>query len=675
MLTTLKKFLFIIFFIAFIAACREPSIPTNPSTSPPVPADTNTPVLPVPVDPGDENPDEPVFISGDIPYTSPFFLNTISQPFVMLEDQAGFVQRDLEFEFALKSQTIGPVEVHEDDTISYSLALPAVPQGTLIDVDNDDQGDAGVQIFAVAYWSNTWRDPFLEERDGTGWSTAYASTITDPENDDEIVGGILVVWAPDDQQGFPTGFGEDGLLFTEDDPTEPIPAGYNLVDLNQEPFQVTKEAQPTITLNEGVIAVNDYSEMSYSDAFQSLFDKASIEYPFTVEKGIDWTELKEEYQSRIDNARTNNEFYLALKEFSYNIPDNHVNITFNPDVFLELYGGGFGLVLTELSDGQVIVSEVLVGTPAGRSSIDEGAEIINWNGMPVAEAIENVVPFFGPYSTSHAERVGKVNFLTRVPPGTQVDITFKNLGEEAEVQESLTADIEYDSLFRTIPSFNLDPLVLPVEGHVLDGSGFGYIRINSFSDDYQLLARLWDHYLQNLIDEEVPGLVIDLRSNSGGALNLAMDFAGYFFSEPAELYNNYYYSDLTGEFEESDRPTEIKPAPMLYEGPIAVLVSTDCISACEGFAYALQHGGRSVVIGHYPTAGAFGEVGQGQYQLPDEISMQFPTGRPETSDGELVIEGEGVIPDIVVPITIESALGQVDALLDAAIQSLRDQIG
>ena len=80
------------------------------------------------------------------------------------------------------------------------------------------------------------------------------------------------------------------------------------------------------------------------------------------------------------------------------------------------------------------------------------------------------------------------------------------------------------------------------------------------------------------------------------------------------------------------------------------------------------------MVGNYPTAGAFGEVGLGQYKLPDDFSMQFPTGRSVTPDGEVVIEGKGVIPDITVPVTLESVLGQADTLLEAAIQALQKQI-
>jgi len=634
-----------------------------------------TPLPPIPIQAGEDNPDEPVLITGDIPYTSPFFLNTISQPFVLLEDQAGFVNRDKEFVFSLGGQVLGPVVVHEDESLTYSLHLPMIPQGTLVDVDNDQQEDNGVQIFAVAYWSNTWGDTFLEERDGTGWSTAYASTLTNPENKDEITGGTLVVWSPDDQQSFPTGFGEDGLLFTEDDPIDKIPPGYNIIDLDQNPFQIYKSVQPDIALNEGDIAVNDFENLSYLEAFQSLFDKASREYPFTAEKGVDWDALEAEFTARAAEAKTADEFYTTLKEFTLRIPDGHVNISFNPDVFFEDYGGSFGMILTQLSDGRVIVTDVLPETPAFSEGILEGAEIIEWNGKPVADTLKNITAFFGPYSTEHTRLVEQVNFLTRVEPDTIIDISYLNPHESNPKQTTLKAIIEYQTLIESFPNSDLDQLSLPLEGLVLDDSGIGYIRLTTFSDDYQLMARLWDHYIQGLIDGEIPGLIIDLRANSGGSLGLAMDFAGYFFNEEIPLYQGYYYSEQSKTFEAAERLTKIEPGSQLFEGKVAVLVSPDCISACEGFAYAMQQDDRAIIIGHYPTAGAFGEVGRGQYSMPDEINMQFPTGRPESLDnGEVVIEGVGVIPDIIIPVTLESALGEVDTVLEAAIQELLNSI-
>jgi C-terminal processing protease CtpA/Prc len=267
-----------------------------------------------------------------------------------------------------------------------------------------------------------------------------------------------------------------------------------------------------------------------------------------------------------------------------------------------------------------------------------------------------------------------VTFLTRTPPDTSLKVQFRNPGSSQNQEASLKSVPEYDSLFASMSGFNLDSVEMPIFAQTLPESGLVYIRINTFSDDYSLMAKLWDRYIKNVIDAEAPGVIIDLRSNSGGSLGLAMDFAGYFFDHELTLYENYYYSETKTQFESTGYPTMIKPAPAYYQGPIAVLVSPECVSACEGFAYAMQQEDRSIIVGHYPTAGAFGEVGLGQYKLPGDYSIQFPTGKPQSSDGKVIIEGVGVVPDILVPVTEESALGTSDTVLETAVKALMDKI-
>jgi C-terminal processing protease CtpA/Prc len=644
--------------------------PPQPAT--PAPADNTSPT------PNQASPntassaDEPFIIRGEITYTSPFFLNSAAEPFVMLEDEAGFVKRDKEFKFPLPSQVLGPVDLVGDGKLNYTLLLPEIPQGTYVDVDNNGQQDRGVQVFVVAYWSNTWGDPFLETRDGEGWSTGYASTLTDPDRDDEITGGKMVIWAPDDQQSFPTGFGPDNKLFTDDDPTAPVPAGYSIVDLDTQPFTLTKQSETEITLNEGVGAVTDYSTLSYTDAFEALFEKASREYPFTQDKGIDWNQLHDHFSPIVAAAKNDADFYRAIRDFTYAIPDGHVGVSIDPQVFYDDAGGSFGMTLAELSDGSVVVTHVLPGLPAEAAGIEVGAEIIAWNGKPVSEAIDNVIPYFGPYSTETARRVNQVIFLTRTSVGNQVDVEFSNPGDTNSHNVSMQAVVDYDSLFQSIPSFNEDALGLPIEAKTLaDSGGLAYIRMNTFSDDYNLMARLWERAIKSLIDNKTPGVILDLRQNPGGSSGLARDFAGYFYTQPETLYRRSYYNNETGQFEYVDPPFDILPGPENYSGPIAVLVSTDCVSACEGFVYSLTQLDNVTVVGNTPSAGAFGEVGRGQYDLPGGLSMQFPTGRSETPDGNLLIEGTGIKPDILVPVTVDSAINGVDSVLQAAIDTLQ----
>ena len=661
----LAKRAFVLPIVAITLACT--SLPTSP---------TGTPATPRPISQavGQSNSDEPVVITGSIPFTSPFFLDGIAEPFVLLEDETGFIRRDKEFVFPLEGQTIGPVELVEDGLLRYTLPLPAVPQGIPADLDNDDNEDSGVMVFAVAYWSNTWGDPFLERRDGRGWSNAYTSARTDPYREDEIHGGTLVIWAPDANQGFPTDFGADGLLFTEDDPTAPVPAGYSLVDLDQQPFRVYKEAAPELELLEGVVAVTDLSGLGYAEAFEALFEKASREYPFTEDKDINWEALHSEFAPQIEAARSFDDYYRAIKAFTLAIPDGHVGVSFDAQVFYDDLGGSYGLVLDELSDGRVVVTQVVPASAADRSGIKPGAILLTWNGRPIAGVIDEVVPFLGPHSTDDAARPMQLIFVTRAPVGTPASVEFTFPGETDSQVAEMVAETEYDSLFAALPEFNYDELSLPVEGMVLDDSGLGYIRITTFSEDYNLMARLWQHHLEQLLDAEVPGLIIDVRNNGGGNGGLALDFAGFFFDEEINLSVGKYYNEDTGSFEARGVPTRLEPAPLLFEGPVAVLVGPNCVSACEGFTHAMSQGSRALIVGHGPSAGAYGEVGRGQYDLPEGLSLQFPTGRPETPDGHLLIEGVGVLPDVLVPVTYESAMGQIDAVLEAAIDAVLSRL-
>ena len=87
------KYLALLSLLLSVLACKlseSSSTPTSIPTPPAEPIATFTPLPAVHVQPGEAHPDEPVFISGEIPYTSRFFVDSLAEPFVMLEDEAGF---------------------------------------------------------------------------------------------------------------------------------------------------------------------------------------------------------------------------------------------------------------------------------------------------------------------------------------------------------------------------------------------------------------------------------------------------------------------------------------------------------------------------------------------------------------------------------------------------------
>ncbi|MDX1616233.1 MAG: S41 family peptidase [Candidatus Promineifilaceae bacterium] len=625
-----------------------------------------------------------VSLSGEVSYTNPFFTLGVAAPVIILEDQTGFVQRDDSFLMPVKSQTLGQITSDFfDSPFSYSLALPIEPQGLLNDVDQDGEDDLGLQVFAVAYWTNTFGDPFLEERDlyGGGWSTAYASTRTseEAETEREIIGGKLLVYAPDDQQGFPGGFGDDGLLFTADDPIVQVPQGYSVVDLDSEPFIFDRSRNQTVDLIEPEgAALVDYSDLSYSEAFQSLIDQMSLEYAFTDLKNIDWEALRQQFLPRFEEAEERNStlaYQRALRDFAWAIPDGHISGPLVLQDFQESSAGGLGIAIRDVDDGRTIVNFLLPNSPADDAGIELGAQILSINGQPIDEYVSQVQPFSAPFSTDHVRRLQQLRYATRFELGTQVEVAWRNADESQEESAELIAVPERESFSFSSLNSGLSGFEQPVEYERLAESGFGYVQIFSFSDNSLLTVQLWERLLREMNEDNVPGLIVDMRQNGGGSGFLANQLAAYFFDEALELGNTARYDEDRQSFYFDPRNTRrfYLPAEELrYRGELVVIVGPSCASACEFFSYATTLKDRATVVGQYPTAGLGGSITQ--VAMPDGESFVFTTGRAVDPDGNIHIEGQGVAPDLRVPVTPDTLLSIGDPVLAAAVSHLNQRL-
>lgn len=602
----------------------------------------------------------PVVVTGEVAYTNPFFTTAVAQPIVILEDQGGFVVRDRGFTFPPESQVLGQITSDfYTSPFSYSLTLPQEPQGTQRDVDQDGESDAGVQVFAVAYWTNTWGDPYLERRDqgGGGWSSAYASTRVSDDQATylEIVGGKLLIYSGEAGQGFPGAFGDDGLLFTQDDPIVGVPQGWTLVDLDSDPFVFDRSRQPTVDLLEPESsALDDFSELSYTEAFDAMLAKFRTEYAFTEHKGLDWDALEAEVRPRFEQAerlRNQQAYALALRDFLWSIPDGHVNldITLLLDQFRNEVSGGLGLAIAQLEDGGIVARFVLEEGPAQQAGIQFGAEILEIQGVPAADYVADVVPWSSPFSTQHNRRLEQLRFATRFPIGTQVEIAFQNPDGQPQTA-TLEAVFEIDSYLFEIQGGDLTGTELPVEFSLLD-STVGYVQILDFFDNELLTIQLWERMMGDLTELGIEGLIIDLRLNGGGSGYLARQMAAYFFDEELVTGNTGRYDESTGEFyiDPTEQAEMIPPPPELrYHGPVVMILGPNCASACEFFAYAMTLQERARSVGLYPTAGLGGSVED--FNMPEGVTVRMTIGRAVDPQGEIHIEGQGVVPEVLIPL-------------------------
>lgn len=563
---------------------------------------------------------------------------------------------------------------------TYEVRLPILPVGERRDVDNDDEEDAGVVINEISVFINMYGTPYWDQF--REYTAGFSSLLTTDEFAlrYEYIGGKLLVWSPDDQQGFPSGFGEDGLLFSADDPITTLKAGYTVVDLDTDPFTFDRSTTAKVDLVEAEQSLKpaDYTNLSYTEAFEALVNQMRREYAFTEYKGIDWDALYAEFAPRVAEAEANNDpaaFQFAIRDFTWSIPDGHVgaSLPLTNQEFFTNTDGGLGMAIRETDDGRVIVNYLTPGGPAEAAGIQLGAEIIAWNGIPIQEALPNVVTYAAPYSTQHNLRLQQLRYITRSVLGSTVTVEYRNPDAEESTKAEMVSVQERDSWrFSSITRGSAPPTALPVEFKVLD-SGYGYARVNTFSQSPLILLSNWEWMIKTLNENEIEGLIIDLRWNSGG-YNLYNQLAGYFTRQEVVVGNSAKYTPGSGtpdEFyvdpidEDKLRPN---PDGIYYGGKIAVLVSPNCASSCEFFAYVLSLLDNVTVIGFYPTAGLGGNITP--VYLPGGLYFQFTTGRALDAQGNIRLEGIGVVPDIDVPVNEETLFAEGDVLLDRAVAHL-----
>jgi carboxyl-terminal processing protease len=154
-------------------------------------------------------------------------------------------------------------------------------------------------------------------------------------------------------------------------------------------------------------------------------------------------------------------------------------------------------------------------------------------------------------------------------------------------------------------------------------------------------------------------LVLDLRNNPGGLLNSAIDVLGQFLPPNTKVVST--QGRAESQKHDYSTPVGVKERPRF---PLAVLVNQGSASGAEIVAGALKDLHRGVIVGE--TTFGKGSV-QNVMQLPDGSALRFTTAKYYTPS-KTVIQGNGVLPNILVPLSPEQ---------DRAVATLRnsDKIG
>lgn len=360
------------------------------------------------------------------------------------------------------------------------------------------------------------------------------------------------------------------------------------------------------------------------------FDELSLKLTGKTDQEIRET-LTKRYQFAIRRlAQSNSEdvFSLAMTAFAHEI-DPHTNYLsprnteqFNTEMSLSLEG--IGAVL-QMDDDYTVINSMVAGGPAAKSkTITVGDRIVGvgQTGKPMVDVI--------------GWRLDDVVALIKGPKGSKVRLEILPAGKGTKTRVvTLTRErirLEDRAVKLTIKTVGKDKV------GVLDIPGF-YVGL---TDDVKV-------QLQKMEKQNVKGVIIDLRSNGGGALTEAVSLSGLFIPSGPVVQ----VRDNNGKVRE-DSDTD---GVVYYKGPLVVMVDRFSASASEIFAAAMQDYGRALIVGE-PT---FGKGTVQQYRSLNRIYDQML--RPEwpalgsvqyTIQKFYRINGgstqrKGVTPDIMMP--------------------------
>ena len=338
-----------------------------------------------------------------------------------------------------------------------------------------------------------------------------------------------------------------------------------------------------------------------------------------------WALVKEEALHG-DELTDEDLLYGAIRGVVGSLKDPHTVFLPPQDAkkFNEDISGSFGGVGMEIGkrDGRLVVIAPLKNTPAESAGLLAGDYIIKVDGtftdtLDVEEAVN----------------------IIRGPKGTAVTLLIAREGWIEPREFSIVRGTI------TIPTLDLE---------MLEG-GVAHLQLYNFNEK---VPKLFFAALQDAERQGMQRLILDLRNNPGGFLEVAVHLAGWWLPEGKLVVSEEFRDGNEGEKFLSQGPSALK------DFPTVVLINGGSASASEILAGALHDQMGIKLIGQ-KTFGK-GTV-QTLHQLTDGSNIKITIANWVLPSGT-VIEGNGIAPDVEVKITAEQIEAEKDPQLEKAIE-------
>ncbi len=391
------------------------------------------------------------------------------------------------------------------------------------------------------------------------------------------------------------------------------------------------------------------NEAEADQLWEKLLTDDIIRYKLRDEEDIIESLTKRYKRNRLRETQTNSDdaFSAYMNSFTTWF-DPHTEYlqpksseTFDIQMSLSLQGIGARLTLDEAEDDYVVIDSTIKGCPADADELGivEGDRIIAvGQGGPDAPMID-----------IRSMRLDDVVLLIRGPKGTTVSLEIMK-PDEMGAQKRIVSIVRDECKLEDSAA---QKEIVTLEGAGADGEDrlIGVIELPSMyvdfaaqragKKDYRSATRDVSQLLTELKEQNVEGIVIDLRGNGGGSLEEARTLVGLFIDTGPTVV----VQDASG------RETVLEDTKLgvEWDGPLAVLIDRRSASASEIFAGAIKDYGRGIVIGNRTfgkgTVQQLLRLGYGELKITQ--SMFFRVSGEST-------QHKGVFPDIKYPSLIDT---------------------
>ncbi len=319
---------------------------------------------------------------------------------------------------------------------------------------------------------------------------------------------------------------------------------------------------------------------------------------------------------------------------------------------------GIGALLQGEEDGATKIMGIVVGGPADKHGVlklNDRVVAVDPDGEGPREMVD--IMFM---------KIDKVVDLIRGQKGTPVQLKVEPAGG-APGETSLVAIVR-DMV--ELKDEQASAEIIDMKSADGEKTRVGVITLPSFYADFDegktRCSVDVERLLERLKDENIDGLVLDLRNNGGGALEEVRRMTGFFTRRGPVVQVKNTFGEI--QVKESDAKEPI------YDGPMIVLTDKSSASASEILAGALQDNNRAVIVGESST------FGKGTVQQPMDIGRRLPFFKARNKAGTLKVtiqkfyrpsgnstQNKGVEPHVKLP-SLTDALEVGEAFLDHPLE-------